>query len=140
MTQQQAEQIAQLLNTRNQLAIAYAGKKVSQYANNYLFEVDEGRVVACAKLKKVQWYQWEVCHLSVSATHEGKGLGARLIRRAEEKAEAGNARIIQCTIRAGNVRSERVFRRNGYHETCCFYNPRTANYVAVWQKVLSHRI
>jgi ribosomal protein S18 acetylase RimI-like enzyme len=137
MTFQQAEQIAALLNARNQLQVDYTAEKVSEHAADYLFEIDEGTVVACVEVKKVQWYQWEICHLSVSENHARQGLGKRLIRRAEEKARSGAARIAQCTIRVGNEASEQAFRRSGYREASCFFNSATSNYVAVWQKVLA---
>jgi ribosomal protein S18 acetylase RimI-like enzyme len=136
MTPKQAEQVAQLLNSRNQLQVDYTAEKVSQHADNYLFEVRNEVVVACVEVKRVQWYQWEVCHLSVSENHERQGLGKLLIRRAEEKAKHGAARIVQCTIRVGNEASEQAFRRSGYREVCCFLNVATNNHVAVWQKVL----
>lgn len=137
MTPKQAEQIAQLLNARNQLQVGYTAEKVMQNAESYLFELRDDIIVACVEVKKVQWYQWEICHLSVSKEHEGHGLGKGLIRRAEEKARSGAGRIVQCTIRVGNEPSERAFRRSGYRESCCFFNAATDNEVAVWQKVLS---
>ncbi len=140
MTQQQAEQVAKLLNSRNQLTIEYTAEKVLQHADSYIFEISSDEVVACVEVKRVQWYQWEICHLSVSPNQERKGLGKLLIRRAEEKAKSGGARITQCTIRVGNEASEQTFRRSGYREVCCFFNTGSNNYVAVWQKVLSHRV
>ena len=139
MTPKQPEQIAQLLNDRNQLQGDYTAERVAEHAEDYLFELREDAVVGCVEVKKVQWYQWEICHLSVSKGHEGHGLGKSLIRQAEDKAERGAARIVQCTIRVGNERSEQAFRRSGYRESCCFFNAATDNYVAVWQKVLTIR-
>jgi len=133
---QQAAQIAHLLNTLNQLQRNYTVKEVLERAADYLFELDDGAVVACVEVKKVQWYQCEICHLSVDGQHQGQGLGKRLIRRGETKAKAEGARIVQCTIRVGSVASEEAFRRSGYREACSFFNARTGNYVAVWQKVL----
>lgn len=139
MTEQQAKEIADLLNGRNELSVEYTPQDVLRDAANYIFEVLDGTVIASIEVKAVQWYQWEICHLSVSEHHEGQGFGKLLIRRAEEKARNGNARIVQCTIRVGNEASERAFRRRGYRETCSFFNGRTHNYVAVWQKVLAYR-
>jgi ribosomal protein S18 acetylase RimI-like enzyme len=139
MTPQQAKQVAKLLNSRNQLAVKYTAAKVLEHADSYLFEICKNVIVACVEVKNVQWYQWEICHLSVSEKHERKGLGKSLIRRAEEKARNGDARITQCTIRVGNESSEHTFRRSGYREVSCFFNTATNNYVAVWQKVLSYR-
>src|SRR5579863_9940546 len=114
MTSQEARQVAKLLNARNRLQAAYTAARVSQHADDYIFEVNDGAVVACVEVKKVQWYQSEICHLSVDEKHEGRGLGKKLIRRAEEKALGHGARIVQCTIRVGNQRSEEAFRRSGY--------------------------
>lgn len=138
MKESQAVQIAELLNTRNQLPSKYTSEKVLNHSENYLIELHEDKVVACVEVKKVQWYQWEVRHLSVSTDHTNKGLGKQLIRRAEKKAREEGARVVQCTIRVGNVESEQAFRRSGYHEVCCFYNSSTEKYIAVWQKVLSY--
>jgi N-acetylglutamate synthase-like GNAT family acetyltransferase len=137
MTKLEAKEIADLLNDRNRLDVEYDAEKVLNHAGDYLFESHNDAVVACVEVKKVQWYQWEICHLSVSENFVRQGRGKRLICRAEEKAKSGRARIVQCTIRVGNEASEQTFRRNGYHEACCFFNARTSNYVAVWQKVLS---
>ena len=139
MTQQEAEQIAYLLNTRNQLPVEYTAEMIIRDAENYLFETQYSEVVGCVEVKRVQWYQWEIRHLCVREGHERKGLGKKLIHQAEGKAKQAGARISQCTIRVGNEKSEQAFRRSGYRETCCFYNIDTDKYIAVWQKVLSHR-
>jgi N-acetylglutamate synthase-like GNAT family acetyltransferase len=137
MTKQQADEIATLLNTRNQLTCKYDAGKILSKDNNYLFQSENGIVVACVEVKKVQWYQWEICHLSVKEEYTRQGRGKQLIRCAEEKARTGHARIVQCTIRVGNEASEETFRRSGFREACCFFNAGTDNYVCVWQKVLS---
>jgi GNAT superfamily N-acetyltransferase len=137
MTPAQADHIAALLNSRNQLAADYTKDKVLEHSGNYLFELQDETMVGCVEVKRVQWYQWEISHLSVREDHEGRGIGKRLIRRAEDTARDGNARIMQCTIRIGNEASEQTFRRRGYREGCSFFNSATGNYVTVWQKVLT---
>ncbi len=139
ISKEQAGQIAELLNTRNELTKKYTAEEVIKAADNYLLELDKDVVIGCVEVKKMQWYQWEIRHLSVSKAHEGRGLGKRLIRRAEDQAKRDGARIVQCTIRVGNEASEGIFRGNGYHQTCCFFNASAERYVAVWQKVLSYR-
>ncbi|MFZ0581267.1 MAG: GNAT family N-acetyltransferase [Candidatus Acidiferrales bacterium] len=131
MTPEQAEQIAALLNSRNQLQVAYTAARVQQHVADYLFEIIAEKVVACVEVKKVQWYQSEICHLSVNESHENKGLGKRLIRLAEAKAFRDGARIVQCTIRIGNEASERAFRRSGYAEVGRFFNEESGNYVGI---------
>jgi len=56
MTHQQAEQIAKLLNSRNQLSVEYSAERVLQHTDSYLFEISNDAVVACVEVKKVQWY------------------------------------------------------------------------------------
>ena len=54
---EQAEQIAQLLNERNELTVPYTSKKVLDHGNNYLYRLSEsGDILACVEVKKVQWY------------------------------------------------------------------------------------
>ncbi len=60
MTKAQAEEIANLINERNQLVRRYKAKDILQHAGNYEYEIRDGKVVACVERKKVQWYQWEV--------------------------------------------------------------------------------
>ena len=138
MKPQHAQQIANLLNSRNQLVRDYDTKMVFRRANDFIYELEDDTVVACIEVKKVQWYQWEVCHLTVCPEREHKGFGSLMIQKAEERANAGGARIIQCTIRAGNLASERAFERNGYKCVSQFLYPNSGNIVAVWQKVVAN--
>ena len=137
MKPEHAKQIADLLNSRNQLTRDYDDEMILNRADDFIYELEDDAVVTCIEAKKVQWYQWEVCHLSVALENEGKGLGNSMIQKAEEKARNGKARIIQCTIRVGNAKSERAFERNGYRRVSEFYYPKNGNTVSVWQKVIS---
>jgi GNAT superfamily N-acetyltransferase len=137
MTEAHAQEIATLLNERNQLARLYSAQGIVQHADEYEYEVREGRVVACVERKKVQWYQWEICHLSVRKEWEGKGVGFAVYSRAEAAARSGGACVLQCTIREGNEASERFFRRQSFNKVGAFLYGATGNTVGVWQKVLS---
>jgi hypothetical protein len=48
MTPKQAEHVAQLLNACNQLQVEHTAESVTQHADNYLFELRNEIVVACA--------------------------------------------------------------------------------------------
>ena len=139
MDKNTATQIAELLNHRNQLVHEYTAEKILQDAENYVCEYEDAKVVACIEVKKIQWYQWEICHLSVDDNYEGRQYGRQLIAKAEEKAVKGGARVLQCTIRTDNKRSEYVFNVCGYKQVGFFYYPDTGNDVGVWQKVVSVR-
>src|SRR5579871_4742556 len=98
MNEKQAHEIAALLNERNQLVRMYDAQRVLAEATNYEWEEREDKVVACVERKRVQWYQWEICHLSVMKDWEGKGIASIVYARAEEAARSGGACILQCTI------------------------------------------
>jgi GNAT superfamily N-acetyltransferase len=136
MTEDLATKIAALINERNQLDGRYDAARIMKQYDHYEYELDGDVLIACVETKKVQWYQWEICHLSVNPSYARKGYGNRMIQQAEGKAKQGGARIVQCTIRVGNVESEGAFRKRGYVQATSFYNSRTENYVGVWQKVI----
>src|SRR6185312_1702884 len=103
MDRSQAEQIAELLNTQNQLAVPYTADRVLQHGDSYLVRLDDsGQVVACAELKKVQWYQFELLHVTVAQQNRRQGYARSLVVEAEKLAILLGARILQSTIRAGN--------------------------------------
>lgn len=136
MNENHAAQIASLLNARNQLARKYTADDVMKTAANYLYDLsDQGVVVACVELKKVQWYQFEISHLSV--IEDKKGYGRTLYKRAEALAKALGCLVLQCTIRENNERSRSLFEKNDFKRGAEFYYPATGNNVGVWYKVLS---
>ena len=133
-----AKQIATLLNSENQLVVPYTEKKVLDNKNNYLFEVnDNDDVLSFIECRKVQWYQYEVCHLTVNPSHRRSGLGKKILEKAISHAKANRGRIIQCTIREKNTKSTSLFSKNGFLKTSKFYYPNSGNNVGVWQKVIS---
>jgi GNAT superfamily N-acetyltransferase len=136
MTEDEATQIAALLNERNQLVRHHTAQTVLRNAANYEYERAGAIVVGCVERDNVQWYQWEIRHLSVREDHEGKGIAFAVYKRAESAAIAGGACVLQCTIRRGNEDSERFFHRQGFTEVNSFYYEATGRTVGVWQKIL----
>jgi ribosomal protein S18 acetylase RimI-like enzyme len=137
LTEEQAEEIAALLNDRNQLTVPYTGARVLKDRRNYLCKCSEsGEVVACVEVKSVQWYQCEVLHLTVAKGHENQGHARTLLSEAEHVARERSARIIQCTIRDGNDRSRKLFETAGFLLVGIFFNETSGNNVAILQKVL----
>lgn len=133
-----AKQIAELLNSENQLVIPYTQQKIMSNKDDYLFEVnDSGEVLSCIECKKVQWYQYEVCHLTVNPSQRRNGYGQKILEKAIGHAKANRARVIQCTIRADNQESSSLFEKNGFSKVSMFYYPDSGNNVGVWQRVVS---
>ena len=138
MDHEYARQIADLLNGQNQLAGGYDAARVLAHAGEYLIDLsDDGRVACCAQLKKVQWYQSEIAHVTTHPDFVRQGRGLSLIGKAEALARASGARLLQCTIRAGNIASEAMFKKAGFERGVTFHNQETGNRVSVWAKALA---
>lgn len=132
-----AQQIADLLNTQNQLTRQYLAEDVLSEQESYTIRVNaSGQVIGAVQVKKVQWYQCEICHLSVDPAARRQGIGAALLETAEARAASLGARIVQCTIRVGNEASEGLFMAHEYVRTATFVNSPNGNHVSVYQKVL----
>lgn len=135
MTVENAKDIATLLNSQNQLITAYDSTMILEHAESYIYELDEhSSVVGVVEVKRVQWYQCEICHLSVSIKRIG--MGSRLLANALAHSKSVGARIAQCTIRDGNIESRNLFIKNGFVATVSFLNCQSGNQVNVYQKSL----
>jgi ribosomal protein S18 acetylase RimI-like enzyme len=139
LTDLHAQQIAALLNERNhQLTIQYNAQRIRDHEENYLYRLSEtNEVAACVEVKKVQWYQTEVLHLTVAKSEVGKGHAKALLCEAERVSRAHGARLLQCTIRDGNKESRSLFEGFGFIDVSTFNNPSSGNNVGIYQKVLS---
>lgn len=135
MKESEAGQIANLLNTQNQLTVQYDAQKVLKHQGDLLFHCDDNGTVTCAvEVVKVQWYQAEIKHLSVHPDHKRKGLGRQLLAEAETKAAESGASVAQCTVRDNNTLSIKLFLSSGYRHAVSFKNPESGNRVMVLQK------
>jgi L-amino acid N-acyltransferase YncA len=138
LAMEQAEQISVLLNTQNQLTRRYSPADVIRDQERYIVILsEENEVAACAELKPVQWYQFELLHLTVNPSFRRRGYAKTLIQEAITKSTSDGARILQSTIRVGNVASEMLFDASGFRQVSLFFNSSSGNVIGVWQKVLT---
>jgi N-acetylglutamate synthase-like GNAT family acetyltransferase len=95
-----ASQIAELVNAHNQLNVRYDADRVLRSEGTYFFELSEtGDVIACVELRRVQWYQLEIDHLTVAPAARARGHAFGLLQRCEAYARERGGRLLQCTIR-----------------------------------------
>lgn len=137
MTKNDAIEIAELLNKRNELSVKYSFDDILSKKENYLFIKEGDKIVACGESIKVQWYQNEIKHISVHKDFEGKRFGTKILKLVEEKSIKDNAKVLQCTVRTDNENSIRLFTRKGYKKVNLFFNKKTKNWVFIFQKVIS---
>lgn len=136
-TLREAEEIAHLLNTRNHLMQRVSGAYVLRNAKKYVgLTSPDGVVMACAQCKQVQWYQSEVCHVSVHPDYEGRGLGKQVVQEAERVALLQGSILLQATIRTDNERSLGLFAAMGFQRVSEVFNPASGNRLVVLQKPL----
>jgi len=137
LTDAVARQIAELLNSQNQLTRKYTVESIKARAEALIAHTAaDGTVLGVVEVQRVQWYQCEILHLSVASTAQRQGMGTLLLAKAEDRARQLGARMTQCTIRLGNAASERTFLKAGYSRTLVFKNPNTNHDVGVYQHQL----
>lgn len=135
MKRNEAEQIADLRNTQNQLTENYTAEKIIEHQNDIIYHIGDGGKVICAvEVLRVQWYQAEIKHLTVDPAVKGNGLGRKLLVEAEEKALELGALVVQCTVRDNNTGSIKLFLSSGYHHCLTVKNPKSGNRVMILQK------
>ena len=139
----EAEQIFKLLD-RNDLG--ETKPTLEEIRENLYFidydkdEGDDRIIVACARAKQVQWYQWELCHLSVALEHESTGKAYKVARKAIQHAIDNGAKIIQCTISETNYKSWRLCERNGFKKATRFYNDKSKKNLLLYHRVVKEKI
>ncbi len=137
---QVAEQIAILLNTQNQLTVKYDTQQILEAAHEYIYEIDDDDVlIACMQLKSVQWYQVEICHVSVNKINHQYGAAYRLLDKAIIDSREKNVHLLQATVNQSNGVPQKFLQKFNFTQTSTFYNPLTKNHITVWQKALSKR-
>jgi GNAT superfamily N-acetyltransferase len=127
-----AEQIAKLVNTYSQLTDRIDPGDVLH--NTYLSEAEIDKVLGCVKVRKLNWYLMEVCHLVVDLKNRRKGLGTSLVQQAELWGKNAGLKVSQCTIRLQNTPSIRLFHTAGYQPGPIFQGPREM--VRLWTKAI----
>jgi ribosomal protein S18 acetylase RimI-like enzyme len=139
MTNLDAGEIASLINDRNQLARGYSVESILEHEDEYIFRKGgtENQIIACVQVKKVQWYQTEILHLSVHANHGRQGHAKYLIGQAISRSSELGARLMQCTIRENNWASRTLFESYGFVCVGKFLNRDTGNNICVYQLVLA---
>jgi ribosomal protein S18 acetylase RimI-like enzyme len=130
------KQIVSLINNQNRLAQHQTLEMLLDKGHCIVSVNDEGTLVGCVRVVKVQWYQWELFHLSVLPDYRRQGQATALLLKAEAHAKQEGASIVQCTVRMGNVESEALFSKSGYTAGAVFTNRESGNMVRVYQKSL----
>jgi N-acetylglutamate synthase-like GNAT family acetyltransferase len=127
-----SSQIANLLNHQNRLTTRYTQDMILRKLDKYLYETQEDfGVIGCVCVKKVQWYQAEICHLSVHPYMQNHGIGLRMMTKAEDRCRDLGVRIAQATVRCDNKPCLRINEKRGFKIVNQFGD------IIIYQKVLN---
>lgn len=111
LTRKEAEQVAHLLNTQNNLAIKYKAGSIAASKSPYLVAILSGRVLGCVCIEKVSYHLSEIKHLSVDKRFQGRGIGHYLVKRA---LRACKTHYVYATVRKDNEASKNLFLNLGF--------------------------
>lgn len=75
--------------------------------------------------------------MSVPEKFEKRHYDTRVLELAERKAREGGAKILQCTVRVGNLASMSLFDKHHFVKTVTFFNEESGNWVQVLQKCMA---
>ena len=133
-----AEQIAILINEQNELIKPYTTELIQKHSEEYQYKLDRhGDLVCCLRLKRVQWYQGELCHASSRQKERQNTAMYRILERTIQVALEKDIRLLQATVRASNIVPQKFLKSFGFEHTATFYYPVSGNDITVWQKNLS---
>ena len=117
-----AAQVADLVNTYNDLQYRVSVARVMEGPIAYLVEMDGNTVAGCVGLKKLRRKGWyEICHLCVHPAYRGRRLAQILVEAAYNHIPTGKA---WCTIVEHNIPSIKTFLNCGFEIYTKFKNKR----------------
>lgn len=109
--QEIAKQVADMLNTQNQLYKRHSAYTIMNGATNYFVELEGSRVVGCTGLLKEFPTLSKSFHTSVLPSHRGMGLATKLLTVAFANCDT---EYVYGTIREDNVASLRLVDKFGW--------------------------
>lgn len=114
MNRTHAQQIADLLNSYNELSSEYDYRGVLNQRCTYITYLSKDTIVGCVAFKNKSWYQCEAIHLSVDEHYRGKGIATRLLNKLETFARKREKKVIQSTVRCENEAMVKLNEKLGY--------------------------
>ncbi len=100
---------------------------------DFLIAYDESNeIVGFLRLKKVQWYQWELYNLVINKQYRRKGIAQSLIKVAKKYASTHKGGILQVTIDPENMSSINLFSKMGWKYSISFIHPAYKKPYGVW--------
>lgn len=142
------EEIAKLINTHNRIPHVYTTEEIHKNIREYLVKFSNESMApsesvqvkpvlaSVVRLKPVQWYQLEVCHLVTKPEYRNQGYASSLLMCAIQMAYRQQRAILQATIRSDNLPSLNLFEKMGFQRSMVVINPKTNHELVIVQKGL----
>lgn len=131
-----SQQIAELLNRRNNLPIKLSRYDIERGGYFYLTykEGDEEKLISCVQARKMSFFVYELKHLAVSEDFCGQGLGKKMVEIVEKNALYNKVPLIMGTTQKSNLAINSIFSKFGYDIVNEFKNTKTQHTCLIWQK------
>lgn len=133
----QAKEIMDLLNGNewNRPLKPYSAAELLQEHFGYFLAFSEDRrIIGIARLRKVQWYQWEIFNISVDKNFRRQGIARSLIDAIELHVASNYGGLLQATVDPQNKGSKRLLRKHGFQKGANFIHPFYKKTTEVWNK------
>jgi len=130
----EAKQIINLLNTNewSRPSKPYTVEEVLSEQDFFIADDENNKVVGFLRLKKVQWYQWELYNLVVDKQYRKSGIAQILITSVKEYVSTQKGGIVQLTIDPENTASVNLFIKMGWKYAISFIHPAYKKPYGVW--------
>lgn len=81
------------------------------------------RIIRYMGYKECEPHQYYISNLAVLPEMQGKGVGAALLKRAEQKGRAAGFKVTSLVVELDNVRAKALYERVGYRELETVHTP-----------------
>ncbi|NBO18955.1 MAG: N-acetyltransferase [Proteobacteria bacterium] len=111
------QQIKQLRQDvlRTPIGLVLSEKDVAgEETQTHIAAIEHGQVVGSVILKPLEQDVMKLRQMAVAASHQGRGLGAKLVRFAEEEARSLGFAIIECNAR---ITAQGFYEKLGWRTT-----------------------
>lgn len=130
-----AVEIAELLNKHGHMQKTRSASDVQD--EDFIYTRADGpqdHIVACSKVKKINWYMAEVTSLAYDPEHPEAA--KELIGQVKSRATGLAARVVQATVVSTNYGLRRLLETNGFTVADTFHNERTRRNLTLMNCVL----
>lgn len=132
-----AGEVVKLLNNNewNRPGKPYTTDELLEDPEGYFFALtDQNQTIGTARLKKVQWYQWELGSISIDYKYRRQGIALSIVKKIESYVSLNRGGLLQATVDPRNTASQNLLKKCKWSKTTSFIHPYYKKPYKVWNK------